>query len=89
MDAELLVLVRWDRDGTENVVALKDLVCGSHMPQKGSRVLMPWGRERWHGTVISLQEDDFTSDSEDDNVPLLHLKVKGKSKVHIHFDQIN
>ena len=64
------VLVKWDKDGTTNVVSL-DLLSGEGGTSKGSRVSMLWKEGPWYGKIVAVE--DLLSDSDSDDVPLAKL----------------
>lgn len=85
------VLVKWDKDGTKNVVSSDDLVSldGGRFIT-GTRVTMLWNDVFWEGTV-ELTEDniqetmrDISSQSDDsdpdDNIPLALQAKRSKSE---------
>ena len=48
------LLVKWDRDGSKNVVNEKEVKLINREEReykKGTRLKMIWKRERWNGTV--------------------------------------
>ena len=70
-----LLLVRWFRDRTENVVAYRDIICRKGHPQVGDTIVMPWGNEKWHGKMMQIATEDDRDDSDvDDNIPLIELR---------------
>ncbi|XP_041474507.1 uncharacterized protein LOC121423251 isoform X2 [Lytechinus variegatus] len=77
MEPDTLLLIRWFRNQSENVVEYKDIICPHRRhPRVGDAVVMPWGRERWHGKVLQISRED--SDEDDDDIPLKFLRDKGK-----------
>ncbi|XP_041478838.1 uncharacterized protein LOC121426557 [Lytechinus variegatus] len=77
MEPDTLLLIRCFRNQSENVVEYKDIICPHRRhPRVGDAVVMPWGRERWHGKVLQILRED--SDEDDDDIPLKFLREKGE-----------
>ena len=73
MDPDTDVLVEWERDGSKNVVRLKDLSSSDRFVQVGSVVTMQWKRgSTWRGRVLDMSE---MPDSEEDDIPLAYLRT--------------
>ena len=77
-------LVRWDKDGTENIVSTKELkVVGGGRLRVNSRVRMWWtpNGKLYSGYVISTAKNDdgdvdiTTGSDDDDDIPLAQLCV--------------
>ena len=69
-------MVKW-KDGTKNVVKLKDVVVVSRTLAKGSRITMQWGQQSWEGQVLEYEESLSDTDSDSDSdIPLARLKSK-------------
>ena len=70
------VLVKWDKDGRENVVARTDLkVIGGGRLRGNSRVKMWWSDNRWwKGTVLRIvnktNESNADESDDEDNMTL-------------------
>ena len=67
--------MRWDKDGTRNVVSSNQLRFTGEL-KRGSRVTMPWTDGDWTGSVISVEtssDADFAQAELDDGIPLSRL----------------
>ncbi|XP_038063413.1 uncharacterized protein LOC119734128 [Patiria miniata] len=75
------LLVEW-KDGTQNVVKLKDVKLLSKKLRKGSRVKMQWGRQTWEGEVIDVEDcsDDLQDSDSDSDVPLAKLRANNTKR---------
>ena len=77
MDSDTDFLVQWDRDGTKNVVSVKDITVSGPGPIKvGSSVCMSWNGIPWTGKVLETTDECGSDDDEDDedDIPLATLK---------------
>ena len=79
------VLVKWDKDDSENIVARSDLkVIGGGRLANESRVKMWWADGKWwKGTVLSIKRREETcvqSDSDDDDDITLASLIRSEAK---------
>ncbi|XP_071480067.1 uncharacterized protein [Diadema antillarum] len=70
MDPEDLILVQWKRDGKENTVAVKDIICPDGPPHPGSTIIMEWKTSKkkteiWEGTVLHVPEEKDEGEEEE------------------------
>ncbi|XP_071477828.1 uncharacterized protein [Diadema antillarum] len=70
MDPEDLILVQWKRDGKENTVAVKDIICPDGPPHPGSTIIMEWKTSKkkteiWEGTVLRVPEEKDEGEEEE------------------------
>ena len=89
------VLVKWDKDGKENVVARTDLkVIGGGRLRGNSRVKMWWTDNRWwKGTVLRIMNKTNESNADDsddeDNITLASLLQSNNGSSGAEFDCLN
>ena len=82
-----VVLVKWHRNGTKNVVSCKDITPleDEGRIERGARVKMLWHNGVWwNGTVEETEDTEesmqIDSDSDDSDAPLAKFSKRSKGK---------